>query len=274
MNLLEIRTETRRLLAEKSTTLSYATDTDINKFINEGLREACIKAKVYERSRTITVTTGVATYNLPWDFIEPLTVLNPAGKPLDLIRPQMIGAIYTVAGKPLYYYLSQTPVTFAVRGNLTPYVVWPATGVYTTTYIVPATANGYMYECISAGTSGAAPPTYPTDHGTTVVDATVTWACRELFSVLKTITFIDTPTTAGGGTGTYTYIYAALDEGIYVDTDTPNIPLDKHYYLVHYACHRCAVKGKDLQLAMAFYTGFSSGFGLPMIGAEGGAGAT
>jgi hypothetical protein len=274
MNLSEIRTEARRLLAETSATLSYLSDTDLNKFINEGLREACIKAKAYERSKTITVATTIATYNLPWDFIETINLLNHNGRPLDLIMPQMVGSLYTVTGYPLYYTIGQTLTTIAARGNLTLYAIWPATGVYTLTYVVPAAANGYIYEATIGGTTAAAPPAYPTTIGGTVTDGTVTWTCRELFSSLKTITLFDTPTVAGAGTGTYTYIYSALEEGLYVDTDSPNIPLDKHSFISQYACFRACVKGKDLQLAMAFYTGFANGFGLPMIGAEGAKSAT
>lgn len=269
MNLLEIRTESRRLLAEISTTLSYVSDTDLNKFINEGLREACIKARAYERSKTITVVTTVPTYNLPWDFIEPINVLNHNGRPLDLITHQMVGALYTVTGYPIYYTIGQAVMTPAARGNLTAYVVWPATGVYTLTYVIPAAANGYVYECTIAGTSAAAPPAYPIIPGGTVADGTVTWTCRELFSSLKTITLVDTPTVAGAGTGTYTYIYSALEGGLYTDTSSPSMPIDKHSFISQYACFRACVKEKNIQLALAFYTGFANGFGLPMIGAEG-----
>ncbi|WP_327047285.1 hypothetical protein OG320_05170 [Microbispora sp. NBC_01189] len=41
----------------------------------------------------------------------------------------------------------------------------------------PASANGYVYQCIVAGTSGGSVPTYPTVIGQTVTDGGVTWAC-------------------------------------------------------------------------------------------------
>jgi hypothetical protein len=41
--------------------------------------------------------------------------------------------------------------------------------------VIPATPNGRMYRCTTAGTTGAGEPTWPTTSGGTVVDGTVTW---------------------------------------------------------------------------------------------------
>lgn len=41
--------------------------------------------------------------------------------------------------------------------------------------IIPATPNGYRYECTTAGTSGGSIPTYGTTLGGTTTDGTVTW---------------------------------------------------------------------------------------------------
>lgn len=52
----------------------------------------------------------------------------------------------------------------------------------TTAYVLgdtrePTTANTYFYECVTAGTSGASEPTWPTSGlGSTVVDGTAVWA--------------------------------------------------------------------------------------------------
>src|SRR5690242_11682894 len=52
------------------------------------------------------------------------------------------------------------------------------TTAYTAGQIVrPATGNTYVYQCITAGTSGGSVPTYPTTIGGTVTDGTVTWLC-------------------------------------------------------------------------------------------------
>ena len=43
--------------------------------------------------------------------------------------------------------------------------------------VISVTSNGFWYECTTAGTSGAAEPTWPTTAGGTVVDGTATWTC-------------------------------------------------------------------------------------------------
>ena len=42
-------------------------------------------------------------------------------------------------------------------------------------YVSPTTANGHLYVCTTAGTTGTTQPTWPTGIGSTVVDGTVTW---------------------------------------------------------------------------------------------------
>lgn len=62
---------------------------------------------------------------------------------------------------------------------------WAALTAYTTEYVVPTiayggtTAKGYVYECTTAGTSGAIQPTWNTTVGGTTADGTVVWTTRE-----------------------------------------------------------------------------------------------
>ena len=256
MNLLELRTETQRILAEKSSTAAYQTPTDINKFINEGIKDICIKGLVYQRTKTLPVISSVASYTLPLDFIKVITLNNQNGVSLEPMSPDLTGRIYIVAGKPLWYYISQTSITTYVRADLTVYSA--------ETFLTPSTANGFMYEVVTSGITGAAAPTYPTNPGSSVADGTATLTCRELANKIYAFTLVDTPTTIGGGDGTYTLIYFAIDEGLYIDTDMPNFPWEKHHLLVSYAAMKSAEKQKDYDLMKVFAMEYAAGLGLKL----------
>jgi hypothetical protein len=55
------------------------------------------------------------------------------------------------------------------RANSTAYAVGDV--------VKPASGNGYLYQCVVAGTSGGSIPTYPTTIGREVTDGTVVWTC-------------------------------------------------------------------------------------------------
>ena len=254
MNLLSIRTNSQTLYAEKSTSISYITTTDWNQFINEGIKDMCTRGLIYVISKTATITTGVSTYTLPHNFLQAKSLMNASNVNLMEIHPSFRGGLYIVAGYPLYYYLSQTSLTYTVRADSTDYALGD--------YVIPAVANGYIYECLVAGTSGVAAPGYSLYPGSSFTDGTITWICRELFNKLWYFTLVDTPTTAGAGTGVYTLVYFAIDEGLYVDTAAPNFPLGKHHILCYFACYKAAIKAKNFDLAALFFNEYLAGLGL------------
>lgn len=49
----------------------------------------------------------------------------------------------------------------------------------------PATHNGYVYECTTAGNTGASEPTWPTVAGQTVNDGTAVWTCRGAVEIVS-----------------------------------------------------------------------------------------
>ncbi|MDQ3028437.1 MAG: hypothetical protein M3R09_00045, partial [Actinomycetota bacterium] len=66
-----------------------------------------------------------------------------------------------------------------VAGSMTLPTAWSAlTALSLTTKRAPTTPNNRYYEVTTAGTTGAAAPTWPTTFGGTVVDGTVTWTDR------------------------------------------------------------------------------------------------
>lgn len=93
---------------------------------------------------------------------------------------------------------------------------WQASTAYSVGDIVrPTVANGHIYKCIVAGTSGASEPTWPTTADLQVVDNTVTW--REVgtgFIIIDSDQVQWTITDPGGLTARYLVIYK--------DTGTPS----------------------------------------------------
>jgi hypothetical protein len=64
---------------------------------------------------------------------------------------------------------------------------WKATTAYSLgEYVEPTTANGYRYECTTAGTSAGSEPSFPTTIGATVADGSVVWTCQAVTSTIPT----------------------------------------------------------------------------------------
>lgn len=83
----------------------------------------------------------------------------------------------------------------AVRANSAAYVVGDR--------IMLGTADLSIYECITAGSSAAAPPTFNTNIGDTTTDGTVTWLTLKMGLPKRPVyvaLFTAAPSDAGGGT--------------------------------------------------------------------------
>ena len=262
MNLTDLIAETRRRLNEVTSAASQYSDTDITKFLNEGIKSMCTLGHVFERTSTTTVTNGIAVYTCPIDFLKAVSLKNPSNVDLDLIEASYSSRVYIVAGLPLYYYVTQTTLLTAVRANNATYVK----GIV----LIPASANGYMYEVTVEGTTGGSPPTYPTDSGTSVVDGSATITCRELATKIYLFTLVDVPTTVASGTGTYTLTYKAIDEGLYVALDVPNFPIELHPVLCTFAVMRALQMGRQFNDSMIFAKEYAMSIGVDISKVVGG----
>lgn len=58
---------------------------------------------------------------------------------------------------------------------------WAASTAYSLgNHVKPASDNGFIYECVGAGTSGGSEPSFGTTEGADTADNTATWRCRGL----------------------------------------------------------------------------------------------
>lgn len=86
-----------------------------------------------------------------------------------------------------YYYITYRPET---RQNSKEYIK----GV---DVVLPQTANGCLYECVSGGISASTPPTFLTKENGTTEDGDVLWKCKPANTLLKSGDVITSSTWSG-----------------------------------------------------------------------------
>jgi hypothetical protein len=115
-------------------------------------------------------------------IIRPETISNKM-----LVSTNIVASTLNEYNKATTYTSTQTVKVSYQDGNL------PAAHATTTAYIladrvIPATHNGFIYVCSTAGTSGGSAPTWPTIAGKTVTDGTAVWTCQAMVAPVKEYT--------------------------------------------------------------------------------------
>src|SRR5208282_4937869 len=175
MTLSDIRLLIRQNLAQGNLNASFFLDSDINTFINDGIKEACTKGKVLLTHTGLTVQSTVTTYLLPWQVIIIKSLTRDDGTPIPMVDVNNKGMYYVpFTTVPSAYYLSQVAITYTEWQANNPYGVW-GTSPSLVSYITPTIGNDYFYECTTTGTSGATQPNFSTTLGATTVDNNITW---------------------------------------------------------------------------------------------------
>lgn len=114
---------------------------------------------------------------------------------------------YTAGGATL----ASKTVTFTAAAS------WSVQRANSTAYTVgdivrPTSSNGFVYQCVVAGTSAGSAPTYPVVIGTTVTDGGVTWICQGT-GVLVVDAADPSWTTGNPGSLTASYLVFYKDTG-------------------------------------------------------------
>lgn len=116
--------------------------------------------------------------NYPTDTIKMALLTSTAAPNLSTwvhfsdLTNEVSGTGYTAGGVTL---ASKTNVETAANSWTT---TWAASTAFNAGDIIrPATGNGLLYICVTAGTTGASTPTFPTVQGDTVADNTAKWSC-------------------------------------------------------------------------------------------------
>lgn len=105
---------------------------------------------------------------------------------------------------------------------------WTLSNAYTVGQaVIPTSANGYLYICTTAGTSGSTQPTWPTIVGSTVVDGTAVWETAKISNTpaAQEILGVANDGTPANGAGNFTTISFQVECPLDADAGRQNLKL-------------------------------------------------
>ena len=159
-----------------------------------------------EVRRVSAMTCKLTMHDISPDNLAKAIFGNASAIAAGSVTNENVGAVYA-GGLSVTDYMVDTDSAVTVkhaqyaasaRANSTPYTLGQ--------YYLPASPNGYVYKCSTAGTSAGSPPTFSTTIGDTFTDGTATFRCVGITAALTE----DTHFIASGG-------------GVTFDATTPNI---------------------------------------------------
>jgi len=158
------------------------TDADLTRAIAKALEAYSLAApfETYTAVATVADSRELSLASLD-DLVKVFAVEWPLSQwPPSYVRFSLWGDTLTMLGDALG---DGTNANVFYGRSHQLYAAWEAATAYTLgEFVVPTTANGYCYECTTAGTSHATTePTWPTTVGNTVNDNTAVWTCRAYY---------------------------------------------------------------------------------------------
>ena len=131
------------------------------------------------KSRPVKMLHPFPTHIQSWRELQmPLLYTDAA---IFYMREHVRGALYVEADPNMY--IADVPAVYFPAGVPTPVPVWTAGAKVLGDYTRPSVQNGFIYECVAAGATGAGEPAWDLVLGGFTIDAGVIWITRTPWAI-------------------------------------------------------------------------------------------